>query len=154
MTTPAMTTPDAARGALDDFLCFGVYSTGLAFNRLYKPLLDRYGLTYPQYLVMVALAWRDDQTVGELGGQLFLESNTLTPLIKRLEAAGLVTRQRDKADERVVRVRLTERGQAVAQDVSACVPAELMEAVGISIEEIAALNQSLVTLREKLQRAA
>ena len=91
-----MTSPDTARGALDDFLCFGVYSTGLAFNRLYKPLLDRYGLTYPQYLVMVALARRDDQTVGELGGQLFLESNTLTPLIKRLEAAGLVTRQRDR----------------------------------------------------------
>ena len=154
MTTPAMTTQDTARGALDDFLCFGVYSTGLAFNRLYKPLLDRYGLTYPQYLVMVALARRDDQTVGELGAQLFLESNTLTPLIKRLEAAGLVTRQRDTKDERVVRVRLTERGQLVAQDVSTCVPAELMEAVGISIEEIAALNQSLVTLREKLQRAA
>ena len=103
---------------------------------------------------MVALARRDDQTVGELGNQLFLESNTLTPLIKRLEAAGLVTRQRDTADERVVRVRLTQRGQSVAQDVSTCVPAELMEAVGISIEEIAALNQSLVSLREKLQRAA
>lgn len=154
MTTPAMTTQDTARGALDDFLCFGVYSTGLAFNRLYKPLLDRYGLTYPQYLVMVALARRDDQTVGELGGQLFLESNTLTPLIKRLEAAGLVTRQRDTKDERVVRVGLTQQGQSVAQDVSTCVPADLMEAVGISIEEIAALNQSLVTLREKLQRAA
>lgn len=154
MTTPAMTTSDAARGALDDFLCFGVYSTGLAFNRLYKPLLDRYGLTYPQYLVMVALARCDDQTVGELGAQLFLESNTLTPLIKRLEAAGLVTRQRDTADERVVRVRLTERGQSVAQDVSTCVPTELMESVGISVEEIAALNQSLVTLREKLQRAS
>ncbi|KAK0356363.1 MAG: MarR family transcriptional regulator [Pseudomonadota bacterium] len=154
MTTPAMTAQDTARGALDDFLCFGVYSTGLAFNRLYKPLLDRHGLTYPQYLVMVALARRDDQTVGELGNQLFLESNTLTPLIKRLEAAGLVTRQRDTADERVVRVRLTQRGQSVAQDVSTCVPAELMEAVGISIEEIAALNQSLVSLREKLQRAA
>lgn len=154
MTTPAMTAQDTARGALDDFLCFGVYSTGLAFNRLYKPLLNRHGLTYPQYLVMVALARRDDQTVGELGNQLFLESNTLTPLIKRLEAAGLVTRQRDTADERVVRVRLTQRGQSVAQDVSTCVPAELMEAVGISIEEIAALNQSLVSLREKLQRAA
>jgi len=93
-------------------------------------------------------------TPKELGGQLFLESNTLTPLIKRLEASGLVTRQRDITDERVVRVRLTQQGQSVAQDVSTCVPAELMEAVGISIEEIAALNQSLVTLREKLQRAA
>lgn len=150
------TEPAAASPALrlDDFLCFAVYTAGHAFNRLYKPLLDRYGLTYPQYLVMVALARRDDQTVGELGGQLFLESNTLTPLIKRLEAAGLVTRQRDAKDERVVRVRLTERGQLVAQDVSTCVPAELMEAVGISIEEIAALNRLLVTLREKLQRAA
>ena len=79
-----MTTPDTARGALDDFLCFGVYSTGLAFNRLYKPLLDELGLTYPQYLVMVTLWERDDRTVGEIGERLFLESNTLTPLLKRL----------------------------------------------------------------------
>ncbi|WHO40582.1 MarR family transcriptional regulator [Sphingobium sp. AP49] len=149
-----MTTPDDARGALDDFLCFGVYSTGLAFNRLYKPLLDRYGITYPQYLVMVALARRDDQTVGELGGQLFLESNTLTPLIKRLETAGLVDRRRDSADERVVRVRLTSQGRGVTQEASACVPEEILRASGLSVEEAMALNKALVALRGHLQGAA
>ena len=78
--------------AVDDMMCFAAYSANLAFNRFYKPLLDRMGLTYPQFLAM-ALLWREDeQTVGRLGEQLFLESNTLTPLIKRLEAAGLVTR--------------------------------------------------------------
>ena len=98
-----MTTgPAAASPALrlDNFLCFAVYTAGHAFNRLYKPLLEALGLTYPQYLAMVALWEKDDQTVGELGEKLFLESNTLTPLLKRLEGMGLVTRVRDKADER------------------------------------------------------
>jgi len=98
------TTPPAPTGdPLDQFLCFSVYSAGLAFNRVYKPLLDPYGITYPQYLALVALSSKESQTVSELGERLHLESNTLTPLIKRLEAAGLVTRTRDKQDERVVR---------------------------------------------------
>lgn len=148
-----MPTPLADAAVLDDFLCFGVYSTGLAFNRVYKPLLDRLGLTYPQYLVMVALARRDDQTVGELGQQLFLESNTLTPLIKRLEAAGLVDRRRDSADERVVRVRLTTQGHGVAQEAATCVPEEILKASGLSVADAMALNKALVALRGRLHDA-
>src|ERR1700751_3159022 len=92
---------------LDEFLCFEVYSANHAFNRVYQPLLDKLRLTYPQYLVMVLLWERDGQTVGELGARLSLESNTLTPLLKRLEALGHVKRSRDPADERQVRVQLT-----------------------------------------------
>ena len=97
---------DALR--LGEFLCFAVYSASHAFNRVYKPLLDELGLTYPQYLVMVLLWEQDDQTVGSLGEKLFLESSTLTPLLKRLEALGYVKRTRDPVDERQVRVRLTD----------------------------------------------
>ena len=136
--------------AFAGFLCFAVYSTGLAFNRVYKPLLERLGLTYPQYLVIVALNHRGGQTVGELGEQLFLESNTLTPLLKRLEAAGLVARQRDSADERVVRVTLTERGRSVANEVS-CIPEQVLAASGISADELARLEDALAALGENLR---
>lgn len=144
---------EANRLPLNDFLCFAVYSTGLALNRVYKPILDHLGLTYPQYLAMVALGEKDDRTVGELGDQLFLESNTLTPLIKRLEANGLVTRRRDSADERLVRVSLTEKGRRLAQD-TACVPEKLLEATGLSLKEIADLQRALVGLRENLRSSA
>ncbi len=137
-------------GSLDAFLCFGVYSTGLAFNKVYKPLLDALGLTYPQYLVMVALWQRDDQTVGELGEQLFLESNTLTPLLKRLETGGFVARRRDSADERVVRVTLTDQGRATAER-AACVPDRILEAAGVSAEELARVQQALVAIRDNLR---
>ena len=102
---------DALR--LSEFLCFAVYSASHAFNRVYKPLLDELGLTYPQYLAMVLLWERDDQTVGSLGEKLFLESSTLTPLLKRLEALGHIRRTRDPNDERQVRVRLTDKGRAI-----------------------------------------
>jgi len=144
---------DTAPGALDRLLCFGVYSTGLAFNRVYKPLLDRLGLTYPQYLVMVVLWQRDGQTVGELGDQLFLESNTLTPLIKRLEAAGYLTRRRDTADERVVRVFLTEAGRDLAGE-AACVPDQILAACGITQEQLGELQSTLLTLRHNLRASA
>src|SRR5580692_6462121 len=98
---------------LDEFLCFEVYSANHAFNRVYQPLLGKLRLTYPQYLVMVLLWERDGQTVGELGSRLSLASNTLTPLIKRLETLGHVKRSRDQADERQVRVRLTESGRTL-----------------------------------------
>ncbi len=100
---------------LDNFLCFAIYSANHAFTRVYKPLLDELDLTYPQYLVMVALWEKDDQTVGSLGEKLFLESSTLTPMLKRLEAMGYILRTRDKADERQVRVRLTETGRALRE---------------------------------------
>src|ERR1700747_3065925 len=92
---------------LSNQLCFAVYSTAHAFNRVYKPLLDSLGLTYPQYLVMLTLWERDRVTVTAIGEQLFLDSGTLTPLLKRLEAAGLLRRSRDRADERQVLVTLT-----------------------------------------------
>src|SRR3954452_21193280 len=98
---------------LDNFLCFAIYSAGHAFNQFYRPLLDAIGLTYPQYLVMVALWSANDQTVKALGEKLSLESSTLTPLLKRLEAAGYLTRTRDPEDERQVRVRLTAAGRAL-----------------------------------------
>jgi DNA-binding MarR family transcriptional regulator len=100
---------------LDDFLCFAIYSTNLAVNRLNKPVLDELGLTYLQYIVLVALYEQDDQTVGGLGDKLFLDSSTLTPLLKRLETMGHVTRQRDPEDERQVRLRLTPQGRRVRE---------------------------------------
>ena len=142
-----------AEGPLDGFLCFSIYSTGLAFNRVYKPLLDKLGLTYVQYLVMVALADRDEQTVSELGDQLFLESNTLTPLLKRLEAAGLVTRTRDLKDERVVRVRLTDKGRTVARE-AACVPNEILELTGLTQDQLGEMQSALSKLRATLRSAA
>src|ERR1700731_3933331 len=96
---------------LDNQLCFAVYSTAHAFNRVYKPLLDRLGLTYPQYLVMLVLWERDDVPVKDIGERLFLDSGTLTPLLKRLEAAGLIRRTRSVDDERQVLIALTAPGQ-------------------------------------------
>jgi DNA-binding MarR family transcriptional regulator len=135
-----------------DFLCFAIYSAGHAFNRVYKPLLDALGLTYPQYLVMVALWTEDDQTVGTLGDKLFLESSTLTPLLKRLEALGLVGRSRDPADERQVRVRLTETGAGLSQkarDVPQC----LLAASGMSLETLRRLQGQISTLRDNLLKS-
>lgn len=98
---------------LDEFLCFAIYSAGHAFNQFYRPLLSEIGLTYPQYLAMVSLWSRDGKTVKELGEAMFLESSTLTPLLKRLEALKLVTRRRDPADERQVFIELTAGGRAL-----------------------------------------
>src|SRR5438270_12845677 len=96
---------------LDNQLCFALYSTSLAMTKLYKPLLDELGLTYPQYLVMLVLWEGDGLMVSELGQRLYLDSGTLTPLLKRLEASGLVSRMRDVDDERRVRVHLTAAGR-------------------------------------------
>ncbi|WP_336958097.1 MarR family transcriptional regulator [Sphingobium aquiterrae] len=150
---PGAATPDPKPDAFDGLLCFAVYSTGLAFNRVYKPLLDRLGLTYVQYLVILALDHRDGQAVSELGEQLFLESNTLTPLIKRLEAAGMVTRKRDSADERVVRVSLTDKGRAVAKD-AACVPEQILETTGMTRAQLGDMQRALVGLRANLRGGA
>jgi DNA-binding MarR family transcriptional regulator len=136
--------------AVDDMLCFAAYSASLAFSRFYKPLLDRMSLTYPQFLVL-SLLWReDDQTVGRLGERLFLESNTLTPLIKRLEAAGLVARARDVADERVVRVRLTDAGRALAVDAG-CLAQAVMDQTNLTPEAMARLRDGLITVRDQLR---
>lgn len=147
--------PSAPAGSpLDQFLCFSVYAAGLAFNRVYKPLLDPYGITYPQYLALVALSSKDGQTVGELGEQLHLESNTLTPLIKRLEAAGLVTRTRDKQDERVVRLGLTSAGSDLAKTALGCVPAEVLKATRMDHAALEELNSNLAKLGTALRDPA
>jgi MarR family transcriptional regulator, organic hydroperoxide resistance regulator len=152
MTKATLSAP--AGSPLDQFLCFSVYAAGLAFNRAYKPLLDPYGITYPQYLALVGLSSKDGQTVSELGEKLHLESNTLTPLIKRLEAAGLVTRTRDSQDERVVRLSLTETGHDLAQTALGCVPAAVLKATGMDLVSLKALNDELVALGAALRNSA
>lgn len=147
MSDPA----DALR--LDLFLCFSLYSATHAMQRVYAPMLADLGITYPQYLALVALWQQDDQTVGALGEHLMLESSTLTPMLKRLEAAGLVSRARDPNDERQVRVRLTEAGWAL-RDRAAAIPGCVLEAVGLSPKELIPLKQQLDALRERLERAA
>ena len=137
---------------LDQFLCFAVYSANLAFSRAYRPLLDRLGVTYVQYLVLVAL-WLDDELlVGELGSRLFLASSTLTPVIKRLEAMGHVGRSRDTGDERQVRVRLTPSGRALKAE-AADVPGCILTASGLGRHEAAKLLDAVVQLRDSLLAA-
>ncbi|SFK92864.1 MarR family winged helix-turn-helix transcriptional regulator [Shimia haliotis] len=140
---------DSPRSILDQMLCFEVYSTEHAFSRLYKTLLAPLGLTYPQFLVMILLWETDDQTVNGIGGQLGLESSTLTPLLKRLEKAGLVTRVRDAEDERRVRVALTEAGDALrkeAKGIGTCVA----QATGMPEAELKSLLLDLRKLRNGL----
>jgi DNA-binding MarR family transcriptional regulator len=140
---------DALR--LGEFLCFAVYSASHAFNRVYKPLLDELGLTYPQYLAMVLLWEQDDQTVGSLGKKLFLESSTLTPVLKRLEALGHVKRIRDPDDERQVRVSLTERGRAIREKARE-IPGCILVASGLDSNELLRLESEIVALRSALGR--
>ena len=137
--------------ALPDVLCFAVYAANHAFGRAYKPLLDRLGLTYPQYLVMVILWEGEGPTVGAIGRRLFLESNTLTPLLKRLEAQGLVSRARDSGDERQVVVRPTERGLALRKEARS-VPGCIEQATGLDGPGLACLRDELGRLRERLDR--
>ncbi len=147
-----MTSDDPQTG-LDAFLCFDVYAANQAFGRVYKPLLDPLGLTYAQYLAMVVL-WSDAPlSVGALGQRLGLESSTLTPLLKRLEAGGRVTRQRDPQDERRVIVTLTEAGRALeaeARDIPRCVGA----ATGLSERKLAKLQTRLRQLSAALNATA
>ncbi|MCV9961523.1 MarR family transcriptional regulator [Pararhizobium sp. BT-229] len=142
-------TADTAR--LDDFICFAIYSANHALNRVYKPLLDAVGLTYTQYIAMVTLWERDDQTVGSLGEKLFLESSTLTPVLKRLEGLGLIARTRDKTDERQVRVQLTAKGRAL-QEQARTIPPCILEASGLETDELARLKAEIATLRSSLLR--
>ncbi|WP_307273153.1 MarR family winged helix-turn-helix transcriptional regulator [Labrys wisconsinensis] len=138
---------------LGEQLCFAIYAAGHSFNRVYKPLLEPLGLTYPQYLVMLTLWEQDDQTVGSLGEKLALESSTLTPLLKRLEAMGHVDRRRDPVDERQVRVRLTGQGRALqagARDIPGC----LLAVSGLRLEEVQRLRAEIAALRTALDHAA
>jgi DNA-binding MarR family transcriptional regulator len=137
---------------VDNFICFALYSAGHAFTRLYKPLLDPLGLTYPQYLVMAVLWEKDDRPVGEIGEKLLLESSTLTPLLKRLETAGMVRRTRDRDDERVVRIRLTPEGAALKQKALG-IPAAIGCSTSLSIPEVVKLTTEIKALRKKLLAA-
>lgn len=143
-------TADPALPQIEDLLCFSVYSAGLAFNQLYRPLLDDIGLTYPQFLVMVALWSHEGCSVKELGEALFLDSSTLTPLLKRLEAAGLISRSRNPRDERQVLLRVTEKGNGLKAK-AAQVSCAIAEAVGLSDETTKALRMSLDEIRDRIR---
>jgi DNA-binding MarR family transcriptional regulator len=139
---------DALR--LDNQLCFAVYAAAHAFNATYKPLLEPLGLTYPQYLVMLALWQEDGVTVSGLGSRLGLDSGTLTPLLKRLEAAGLISRLRDAADERQVRITLTAAGRGLKQKAKG-IPKALLCASGLPLSDAVALRSKLESLAANLR---
>lgn len=134
---------------LDDQLCFTLYTTNIAINRAYKPMLDAMGITYPQYLVLSVLGEEDGATIGAIAGRLALESSTVTPPVKRLEHAGLVERRRSHADERQVQVWLTEAGRALLVR-SKCLGETLVERSGMVRDQIDALNRQVQVLRDAL----
>lgn len=151
---PSPSTPTAPSPAilrLDNQVCFALYSASLAMTKLYKPLLDRIGLTYPQYLVMLVLWEQDGVTVSELGERLFLDSGTLTPLLKRLEAQGQIARLRDVQDERRVRITLTAEGRAL-RDQAEAIPQCVLQSSQCSIAELTALTAELKQLRDRLSQ--
>ncbi|WP_454615786.1 MarR family winged helix-turn-helix transcriptional regulator [Bradyrhizobium cenepequi] len=137
---------------LDNQICFAIYSAAHAFNRVYKPLLDRLGLTYPQYLVMLVLWEKDGVPVKDIGERLFLDSGTLTPLLKRLAAAQLIKRTRSTEDERQVLIALTPQGQALKEKARA-VPQQVLAAAACSIPELSAMRDEIVALRDRLNAA-
>ncbi|PDT80160.1 MarR family transcriptional regulator [Sinorhizobium sp. BJ1] len=142
--------PQAGSGGrkLSNFLCFAIYSANLAFGRAYKPILDEIGLTYTQYIALVALSEEDDQTVGELGEKMFLESNTLTPILKKLEQIGFIIRRRDPADERQVRLSLTPAGRTLLDSDPA---AALVDATGLG-DDFDEVQGNVARLRDNLLR--
>ncbi|MDB5972742.1 MAG: MarR family transcriptional regulator [Hydrocarboniphaga sp.] len=142
--------PESLR--LANQVCFAVYSTALAFNGVYKPLLDALGLTYPQYLAMMVLWEQDDVPVKEIGRLLHLDSGTLTPLLKRLASAGLVQRTRNPEDERQVRITLTDAGRKL-QDKAGSVPLGVVSACGLPLNDMAAIKDLLIDLRDRLNAA-
>ncbi|WP_296942946.1 MarR family winged helix-turn-helix transcriptional regulator [uncultured Massilia sp.] len=138
---------------LGDFMCFAVYSTNLAYSRVYKPVLDALGLTYPQYVTIICLWEQDDQTVKGLSEKLFLEPSTMTPMLKRLEAMGYVRRERDRQDERSVRVSLTDAGRRLREQAFDY-RAVTASAAGLAPDEFRALQRAIVRLRTNLVEAA
>lgn len=150
------TTPTPANGtidplALENQFCFALYSASLAMTKTYKPFLDKLGLTYPQYLVMLVLWQQDNVLVKSIGEKLFLDSGTLTPLLKRLEASSLIERTRDEADERQVRITLTREGRALKKKAQ-CIPHQVLCASGQQHEELAKLREQLTTVRNDLAK--
>lgn len=151
MPTEQPTTSESPWLKLDNQLCFAVYAASLAMTKAYKPVLGALGLTYPQYLVLLALWERDNQPVTELGDRLFLDSGTLTPLLKRMEAAGWVSRQRSAQDERKVHIVLTPAGHAL-QTQASCIPMQMANKLNCSATELSNLTQRLHALRDQLQK--
>lgn len=139
----------AAALPLEDQLCYSLYAASMAITRAYKPTLDMLGITYPQYLVLHALWEEDGRTVGAIADRLALESSTVTPLLKRLEAAGHVERRRNPADERQVNVFLTDQGAAMRERCG-CLGEALMERVELPMEQILRLKKDADMLRRSL----
>ena len=142
--------PPGGERQLGDFLCFAIYSANLAFGRAYRKGLEDLGLTYPQWIAIVALWEQDGQTVSELGEKMFLESNTLTPILKKLEAMGYLRRERNPADERQVRISLTEAGRQLREKG---MHMNLVSSTGLKPDEFARLQETVVTLRDNLIKA-
>ncbi len=136
---------------LDDQLCFALYAASRAVTARYRPMLDELGLTYPQYLVMMLLWENDNQTVGQLGSKLALDSGTLSPLLKRLTAAGLVTRQRRVEDERSVSIALTDAGRAL-RERALTISRAIIGAIGFDTGEFTELKERLRLLTERVNR--
>ncbi|HWW07294.1 MarR family transcriptional regulator [Collimonas sp.] len=151
MSNKSNPSKDIAR--LGDFMCFAVYSTNLAYSRVYKPVLEKLGLTYPQYVTIICLWEEDNQTVKGLSEKLFLEPSTMTPMLKRLEAMGYVRRERDSEDERSVLVSLTETGRELREKAFAFREVTA-KASGLAPEEFRVLQKAIVNLRTNLMKAS
>jgi MarR family transcriptional regulator, organic hydroperoxide resistance regulator len=145
--------PRTKTDKLADFMCFAIYSANLAYSRVYRPVLDELGLTYPQYITIISLWEEDQQTVKGLGEKLFLEPSTMTPMLKRLEAMGYVRRARDTKDERNVRISLTDAGRRL-REKGFGFGEVTVKASGLSQEEFPALQKAVVTLRDNLVKAS
>ncbi len=146
-------TQDGGVPRLDEQLCFALYSTSLAMSKIYRKLLGKLGLTYPQYLVLMVLWEQDELTVSEIGERLFLDSATLTPLLKRMEQAGLLNRTRAANDERQVIISLTEQGGRLREEASRF-PARLLCASGCELDQVLKLKNELDALRSNLSKNA
>lgn len=149
---PHMSDDIAKQIKLDVLICFAAYSASHAFSRFYRPLLDKLGLTYPQFIVMMVLWEKGKTTMKALTEELMLDSNTLTPLLKKLEAAGLIARARNKEDERVLDVAPTEKGMALKLEGQRASLA-LAEATGESLEGVLELQQRLTAMRENVEKS-
>lgn len=150
MTTERNTPENCEELLLDNQICFALHSTSLLMTKVYKPLLQALGLTYPQYLAMMVLWQKDGLTVGEISAQLLTDPGSLTPLLKRLEVEGLLTRTRSREDERVVIVELTEKGRAL-RDQARDIPQCILAASGQTLTHLQRLQNELQALRSHLQ---
>lgn len=139
--------PPAKAPRLADFLCFAVYSANLAYGRAYKPILDELGVTYTQWIIIVALWEEDGQSVKSLGDKLFLESNTLTPILKKLESLGFLQRRRDPSDERQVIISLTDAGRALREKGG---QRTLVKATGLEPDEFRQVQKTITRVRDNL----